>query len=158
MEPELREAVARRKLERFHDVIEKKLKVSLRHILEHRDKLYAEHSDYIQLRNNIRVIQDSKQRQLKSLVNLGSEFYAQAVVPNPEYIFVDVGLTLKVQFTLEEAVAFCHKKEAHLKQKADKLTKKASELKAHIKLVYDAMAEIMRLDALEREEQMQKYR
>jgi len=98
------------------------------------------------LRTLLKANTSSKQKKMKSLVNLGSEFYAQAVIPDTTRIFVEVGLTLRVEFTLDEAVAFCKRKEAHLKAKGDKLTRKASELKANIKLIYDAMAEIMRLD------------
>mmetsp|Transcript_26787 Transcript_26787/g.37387 ORF Transcript_26787/g.37387 Transcript_26787/m.37387 type:complete len:164 (-) Transcript_26787:141-632(-) len=137
------------KLERFHNIVETKLKVTLKSVLEARDKIFDEHSEYIKLRNNIAVIRESKQTELESLVNLGSEFYSQAVVPDPSRIVVDVGLTLHVEFTLDEAIEFCKKKEEHLKRKGEKLTEKASEIRAHIKLVYDAMAEIMRLQQVE---------
>mmetsp|Transcript_15125 Transcript_15125/g.29735 ORF Transcript_15125/g.29735 Transcript_15125/m.29735 type:complete len:156 (-) Transcript_15125:235-702(-) len=150
MDPE-RELRARKKLEKYHDVIEKKLKVSLARIMEQRDRIYTQQSEYVQLRNNIAVLQESKQKKMESLVNLGSEFYAQAVVPDTSRIFVEVGLTLRVEFTLDEAVDFCKRKEAHLKTKGDMLTRKASELKANIKLIYDAMAEIMRLDREEKD-------
>mmetsp|Transcript_44518 Transcript_44518/g.71552 ORF Transcript_44518/g.71552 Transcript_44518/m.71552 type:complete len:162 (+) Transcript_44518:101-586(+) len=104
------------KLERFHNIVETKLKVTLKSVLEARDKIFDEHSEYIKLRNNIAVVRESKQTELESLVNLGSEFYSQAVVPDPSRIVVDVGLTLHVEFTLDEAIEFCKKKEEHLKR------------------------------------------
>ncbi|GAB5357916.1 hypothetical protein AAMO2058_000415200 [Amorphochlora amoebiformis] len=131
------------KLERYHSLIEEKLKRTLQRLVYAREHLYKERSEYIQLRNNIKAIQESKLEKLKSLVNLGSEFYAQAVAPEPSRIFVDVGLTLHVELTLDEAMEFCRKREKHLKEKADTLSKRAANIRANIKLVYDAMAEIM---------------
>ena len=43
---------------------------------------------------------------LKTKVDLGCNFYCQAQVPEPNLIYIDIGLGVYVQFTLDEAVKF----------------------------------------------------
>ena len=52
-------------------------------------------------------------------------------------IFVSVGFGFFVEFTLDEALGFIDKKATLLTDQADSLTKSASEIKAHIKLVLE---------------------
>lgn len=73
-------------------------------------------------------------------MNLGSEFYGKAEVADPSRIFVDVGLSLHVELTLDEATSFCRAKEAFLQRKADAFAQRATSLQADIKQVYEAMA------------------
>ena len=47
---------------------------------------------------------------LKTRVDLGCNFYCQAVVKNHGEIFIDIGLGCFVQFTLDEAVRFIDKR------------------------------------------------
>ena len=56
---------------------------------------------------------DSKSS-VSSLVNLGSEVYAQAKAHDRNHIFVNIGLGFFVEFTLDEALAFIEKKLAQL--------------------------------------------
>lgn len=62
------------------------------------------------LRRNIQMMKKEEEKELKSLVNVGSEVYMQARCPEKKYIYVNVGLGFHVQFTLDEALAFIEKK------------------------------------------------
>ena len=62
------------------------------------------------LRTNIFLMKKEQDKQLKSLVNIGSEVYAQAKTPDRKLIFVNIGLGFHVEFTLDEALAFIDKK------------------------------------------------
>ena len=52
-------------------------------------------------------------------------------------IFVSVGFGFFVEFTLTEALRFIGKKTDHLTRISDSLTRDASRIKAHIKLVLE---------------------
>lgn len=65
---------------------------------------------YEVLRTNIQMMKKEEEKELKSLVNIGSEVYMQARCPEKKYIYVNVGLGFHVQFTLDEALAFIEKK------------------------------------------------
>ena len=47
------------------------------------------------------------------------------------------------ELTLEEAIAFVSKKEVQLKEKAQVLTDKAGEIKTHIKVVLQSIADLL---------------
>ncbi|CAO3635054.1 unnamed protein product [Cunninghamella blakesleeana] len=69
------------------------------------------------------------------MVDSGSQFYAQAIVPDTSFIYVNVGFGFHVQFTLEEAISFIKKKEEKLQRSADKYSEEADKIRAHIKMV-----------------------
>ena len=90
------------------------------------------------------MLLDQKKDSLKTQVNLGSDFYVQAHVPDTSKIFVSVGLGFHAELTLDEAVALCTQREAHYTAAAEELTERAARLKARIKLVYGAIDELQR--------------
>ncbi|XP_072060437.1 uncharacterized protein [Arachis hypogaea] len=60
---------------------------------------------------NIENLEKNGVTSLRTLVNLGSEVYLQAEVPNTQHIFVDVGLGFHVEFTWSEALNYIQKRE-----------------------------------------------
>jgi len=62
------------------------------------------------------------------MVNLGSEFYVQAKVPDTSRIYVNVGLGFHVEFSLPEAIAFIDKREEYLNKTIETAGKKIAEL------------------------------
>ena len=62
------------------------------------------------LRTNILLMKKEQDKELKSLVNIGSEVYAQAKAPERKHIFVNIGLGFHVEFTLDEALVYIEKK------------------------------------------------
>ena len=82
----------------------------------------------MELRTNCQQLLERGQRELKTMVNLGSDFYVQAHVPDTGWIYVDVGLGFHAQMTLDEACAFATQREA-LNARAEELTARATRLK-----------------------------
>jgi prefoldin subunit 5 len=83
------------KITKYETFINDQLRPDLENALQERDKIYAEIAEFLALKNSIEAIKASKLlpgEPLKTKVDLGSNFYCQAVVSNPNRIFVAVGL------------------------------------------------------------------
>ena len=83
------------KILKYETFLSEKLRPDLKSALEERDTLYAETAEFLALKNSIEAIKSSNLQPgepLKLKTDLGSNFYCQAVVPNPGRIFVAVGL------------------------------------------------------------------
>lgn len=105
----------------------------------------------LELRQNIRLMQEQNLLDLTTLINLGSEFYAQAKVyefcfylvpsecsafqchwtrywrkyfdsPDTSFIFVKVGLGFHAEMTLDEASQFIDVMETHLNEYVQNMT------------------------------------
>eukprot|EP00744_Colponema_vietnamica_P023781 GILI01034517.1.p1 GENE.GILI01034517.1~~GILI01034517.1.p1 ORF type:complete len:164 (-),score=29.71 GILI01034517.1:110-571(-) len=135
------------KIHEMEKFIDEKLKADLKNVLDDRDKLYEELSQYLQLRSEIEMIKDNKLSSMKTMTNLGSDFFVEAEIPDTSRIFVRIGFGFHVEFTLDEALAFIEQREKFLNQKAESLTQKSAEIKAHIKVFLEAIAELMNLPA-----------
>lgn len=70
---------------------------------------------YEVLRANIELMKKETKTTMRSLVNVGSEVYAQAKAEDRNHIFVNIGMGFHVEFTLDEALEFIDKKLAKLK-------------------------------------------
>ena len=83
------------KVLKYETFLSERLRPDLKAALEERDKLYAETAEFLALKNSIAAIKATKLQPgepLKTKVDLGSNFYCQAVVPNPSRIIIEVGL------------------------------------------------------------------
>ena len=76
------------------------------------------------------------------LVDVGSHFYMEAHVPNPEVVHVNVGCNLILPMLHEEADAFLVKKEQLHRDNAGRKTKEALRLKFRMRLVMEAIAQL----------------
>ena len=133
------------KVLKYENFLNDQLRPDLKTCLEQRDTLYEENAEYLALKNSIEAIKASnlpKGQPLKTKVDLGSNFYAKASVPNPEVLFVDVGLGFFLEMTYDEALDFIGQKTKLLDQKAEVLTKESSKIKANIKIVLHGLREI----------------
>lgn len=139
----------------YEKFINEVLRKDLEKVLETRDLIFSQVAEYLQLRTTIEKIQETgyEHEELKTKVDLGCNFYAQANVPDPSRIFVQVGFGFFVELTLSEALAFIEKKTKHLTQYSEKLTHDSAKIKAHIKLVYEGLREIQHLNKELPEEQ-----
>ncbi|PPR99197.1 hypothetical protein GOBAR_AA21468 [Gossypium barbadense] len=90
------DSLRQEKVQKFEEFVDRRLKPDLVHAI-------AERSD---LRKNIENLEKNSVTSLRTLVNLGSEVYMQAEVPDTQHIFVDVGLGFHVEFTWSEALKF----------------------------------------------------
>lgn len=143
------------KYERF---LNDALKEDLRKVLENRDKVYAEIAEYLQLKNTIERIQEASltDKQLKTKVDLGCNFYVNAKIPDTSRIFVKVGFGFFVELTLDEAVCFIDKKVKFLESITATLTNESSKLKTKIKLVLEGLRELQLIDPVISEDVPQK--
>lgn len=136
------------------------------------DSLHERIAQCLELRNNVTLLQEEQQRSLKTMINLGSDFYVQAFVyahpfahehappgalhharasavcrPDTSYMYVNIGLGFHAQMTLDEASAFSTQREAALSESVEALNKRAAQLKARIKIVIGAIDELMQADS-----------
>ncbi|OAD68365.1 hypothetical protein PHYBLDRAFT_173362 [Phycomyces blakesleeanus NRRL 1555(-)] len=130
-------------LQKYDEFINLKLKPNLKIVLDRRDSVLNSLSEYQKLKIQIESIQTNKLTELKTLVDLGSQFYAQAHIQDTKYIYVNVGFEFHVQFTLEEALVFIEKKEEQLSRIIEKFSREADSIRAHMKMAYEAMSEVL---------------
>ena len=134
------------KVKKYETFLNDQLRPDLKSVLEDRDKIYEDISEYSALRNSIEAIQSADvPKPLKIKTDLGCNFYVRANVQNPENIFLDVGLGFFLELSLSEALVFIEKKVKLLEQKSDQLTEQSLTIKANIKLILHGLREIQGL-------------
>ncbi|XP_039146262.1 protein UXT homolog isoform X2 [Dioscorea cayenensis subsp. rotundata] len=104
----------RQKVQKFEDFVEGRLKPDLVNAIAQRDKVFEQQKIFSDLKRNIQVLEKSGATSLRTRVNLGSEVYVQADVPDTRRVFVDIGLGFHVEFTWSEALDFISVREARL--------------------------------------------
>ena len=133
----------------YEKFVNEKLREDLRKLLEQRDEVYGQISEYLQLKTTIEQIQSAEIiEDLKTKVDLGCNFYVQANVPDPKKIFVFVGFGFFVELTLDEALKFIDKRTKFLTENTDRLTKDMLKVKANIRLVLEGLREIQSLGSI----------
>ena len=130
------------KVLKYEEFVNDVLKNDLKHVLEERDKIYDEIAEYMKLQTSIERLKTIETRPIKEMIDVGCNFYMQAEVKNTDFIFVDIGMRLHVQMTFDEALRFLKKKIEQLTVKSEHLTDKSVDIKARIKLIIGALAEL----------------
>ncbi|PIA62874.1 hypothetical protein AQUCO_00200709v1 [Aquilegia coerulea] len=133
------------KVRKYEEFVDCRLKPDLVRAIGERDKLFQQQKIYADLKKNIENLEKNGVTHLRSLVNIGSEVYAQADVPDTRHIFVDVGLGFHVEFTWSEAVQFISVKEAKLEKEIEDYTNVFASIKAQIKMVCEGIRELLQL-------------
>ena len=133
-----------RKVTEYEKFLNERLKTDLQAVLDSRDSVFSDIAEYMQLRRVIETLQGHKAEgtPLKTMVDLGCNFYAQARVPDPSRVCVAVGFGIFVEFSHEEGLLFIDKKVAQLNLKAEQLTVQACQIKAKIRVVVEALREL----------------
>uniref|UniRef100_T2M3E0 Protein UXT n=1 Tax=Hydra vulgaris TaxID=6087 RepID=T2M3E0_HYDVU len=142
------------KVLQYEDFLNSKLKSDLLEVHKQRDLVYKEMAEYLQLKKTIEIIQQQqkeninshKQFELRTKIDLGCNFYCQALIPDTSFVYVSVGYGYFVQMTLEEAIIFINKKMKILTEKSDRFVKDSAKIKAHIRLVMEGLREIQNLN------------
>lgn len=114
-------------------------------MLDRRDAIYSDLAEYLQLKTIVEKLkgqQDDQKMEVKTLVDLGCNFYAHARVSDPSHICVAIGYGFFVDFTLNEALGFIDQKTTQLMEQAQRLTDEASKISARVKLVMEALREL----------------
>jgi prefoldin alpha subunit len=138
------------KVEKFEKFVNEKLRTDLSLVLETQSKINEEISEYIQVKDTISKLDTLQIEEFKSRIDLGCNFYANALVENKtRTIFLAIGYGFFLEMNFEQALAFIEKKVKLLTDEANVLTEKAAEIKANIKLVLEGLKEMQSLQFAE---------
>lgn len=135
------------KVQKFEEFVDRRLKPDLARAIAERDKVFEQQKIFSDLRKNIENLEKNSVMSLRTLVNLGSEVYMQADVPDTQRIFVDIGLGFHVEFTWSEALKFISQREDKIARQIDEYTRLIASIKAQIKLVCEGIRELLQLPA-----------
>ncbi|KAJ2441931.1 hypothetical protein GGF42_003874 [Coemansia sp. RSA 2424] len=103
-------------IKKYEDFIANRLQPDLQQVLGLRDTIYNRMSEYLKLKTHIETIRTQGLEELETKVDLGSDFFVKAFVPDTAYIYVSVGFGFHLQMTLEEADTFIDDKVKHLEK------------------------------------------
>lgn len=140
-----------KKVAEYERFLNDRLKRDLKVLLDNRDSIYSDIAEYLQLQRVLERLEAAGVGSeggggLKTMVDLGCNFYSQALVPDPTRVCVAVGFGVFVEFTRPEALQFIEKKVADLNRKAEELTGQACQVKARIRIVVEALRELQFAD------------
>ncbi|XP_053551921.1 protein UXT [Bombina bombina] len=133
------------KVLRYEGFVSDVLQRDLLRVLENRDAIYEKISQYLQLKNVIERLQEVGSEPLETQVDLGSNFFVNAQVPDSSKIFLALGFGFYAELTLEEALKFIEKKSKILTEISDNLSRDAANIKAHIRVVLEGLRELQGL-------------
>ncbi|KAJ1896769.1 hypothetical protein LPJ66_003796 [Kickxella alabastrina] len=103
-------------IKKYEDFITTKLQPDLQQTLGLRDTIFNQMSEYLKLKTHIDTIRTQGLDELETKVDLGSNFYVKAFVPDTKFIFVSIGFGFHLQMALDEADAFIDEKVKHLEK------------------------------------------
>ncbi|XP_019266046.1 PREDICTED: protein UXT homolog [Nicotiana attenuata] len=141
------DTIKHEKVRRFEEFVDRRLKPDLVHAIAERDKVFEQQKIFSDLRSNIENLEKNSVTNMRTLVNLGSEVYMQADVPDTTHIFVDVGLGFHVEFTWSEALKYISAREEKLARQIEEYTRLIASIKAQIKMVHEGIRELLQLPA-----------
>ncbi|GLJ09653.1 hypothetical protein SUGI_0113410 [Cryptomeria japonica] len=133
------------KVHKYEEFVDRRLKPDLANAMAERDKVLEQQKIFLDLKKNILMLEKNGLTQLRTMVNLGSEVYVQAEVPDTRHIFVEIGLGFHVEFTWSEALQFISTKETVLARQVEEYTEQIAKIKAQIKLVCEGIRELLNL-------------
>eukprot|EP00037_Helgoeca_nana_P002809 m.36284 g.36284 ORF g.36284 m.36284 type:complete len:168 (+) comp12849_c0_seq2:83-586(+) len=152
MEEPLTSQEVTEKVQQYERFLNEKLRTDLRTVLEQRDALFTDISEYNKLASVIKTIKEAYPKledgKLQTQVDLGCNFFCQAEVADPTMICVGIGYGFFVELTLDEATAFIEKRVPLLETRATDKTATAAAIKARIKVVLEGLRELQSLDTL----------
>ncbi|KAJ3109436.1 hypothetical protein HDU97_006681 [Phlyctochytrium planicorne] len=131
------------KIGKFESFLNDRLKPDLEAVLEKRDGVFDHIAEYTKLQAQIELMESTSGKDIKALVDVGSNFFMQARVPKGSQVFVGVDTDTFLALSYSEALTFIAKKEKSLQRRADALTKQAVSLKAQIKFVLATVQQIL---------------
>ncbi|KAM0846879.1 hypothetical protein ACQ4PT_055391 [Festuca glaucescens] len=135
------------KVKKFEDFVDRRLKPDLVNAIAQRDNLFQQQKTFLDLKRNIENLEKNGVTSMRSMVNIGSEVYMQAEVPDTRHIFVDIGLGFHVEFTWQEALQFISVREARLARQIHEYTHLIAGIKAQIKMVCEGIRELLQIPA-----------
>lgn len=135
------------KVRKIEEHVNETLRSDLKKTLDAGDKLFAEISDYLQLRNSIEKLRDHQlvTNSLKTMVDIGCGMYVKGVIPSLEPLFVDIGLGFYLECNHSEALQIIESRISFLNDRTTVFKKRANQIRARIKLFLEGLREIQGL-------------
>lgn len=134
------------KIFEYEQFLNERLRTDLRCVLDRKDAINGDIAEFIQLKATIQQLMAHNSTQsntpLKTMVDLGCNFYAKARVRDCSQIIMSIGLGFYLEMQLMEAMEYVDKKVASLSSEVDRLTEQASQINARIKMVLGALDEL----------------
>lgn len=136
------------KILHYEEFLNECLRSDLNKVLSAREEVCSELAEYNQLKTTIELLISKSQvpstssKSLKTMVDLGCNFYAHAKVQDFSTIFVSVGLGFHLEMKLDEASAFIEERASWLTERASQLSEQAAEINGRIKLVMETLREL----------------
>lgn len=137
------------KVQEYEAFLNERLAVDLEASIAERDKLYEEIAEYNQLKNFIENTPPTGE--MKTMVDIGSNFYMRARVKDTSHISVSIGLGLYLSMTRSEALRFIAVRDKHLSDKVGVLSARASDIRSRMTLVIEGLRELQGLPVEEKE-------
>ncbi|CAJ2648043.1 protein UXT homolog isoform X2 [Trifolium pratense] len=141
------ENIRQQEIQKYEELIDKRMKPKLLHATAQRDKVFEQQKIFADLRRNIENLEKNSVTSLRTMVNIGSEVYVQAEVPNTQHIFVDIGMGFHVEFTWSEALNYIEKREERIARQIEESTQLIASIKAQIKLICEGIRKLLDLPA-----------
>jgi len=137
------------KVSKYEYFLNEVLRSDLKTTLERRDELYNQVAQYMELQTVLEKVGGAMNAdgnsKLKTKVDIGSNFYVQAEIPDLKTVTVDVGCGIWLPMSSEDAIAFCEKKVSFLNSRVNDLTQQELGIKAQINIVLEGLKEIQRI-------------
>jgi len=119
-------------------------------LIKSRDEIYQSTAEYHALETTIRSLMKSDEEIIKAKVDLGYNFFVQAVVPETKTICVAVGFGFFVEFTYPEALVFIENKIKELDTTAKKQSEQILKIRADVRFIFERLKELQGLQDSER--------
>ena len=131
------------KILHYEVFLNERLRSDLQKVLSQRERVCDEVAEYNQLQTTVNLLTEGLgDKPLKTMIDLGCNFYCHAKVEKYSKIVVAIGLGFYLEMTLEEASIFIEQKVSDLTQKAEKLSEQAAQINGRIKLVMETLREL----------------
>lgn len=134
------------KILRYEQFLNERLRTDLQKVLKLREEVYSDVTEYGQLKTTVDLLVNEglckKDRPLKTMVDLGCNFYTSAKVEDCSTIFVSIGLGFYLEMKLEEASVFVADKVSKLSSKAENLSEQAAQINGRIKMVMRTLRQL----------------
>ena len=138
------------KAKQLEAFINEKMKPDLKFLMQDRDKIFEEISEYEKLKMTICQLDASNQDIIKTKVDLGCGFYIQANVPETKTICICIGLGFYVDYTYPEALKYISQKLIYLKKNEKLYTEKIVGKKAEIDVACGFLKESFYIPKIEK--------
>ncbi|CAG0909093.1 unnamed protein product [Cyprideis torosa] len=140
------------KVKKFEAHINDVLKVELKRVTEERNRAVELSNEYGRLKTFLETVSSEvlpENKPLESRVDLGRNFFAQAVISEPHSVYMRIGYGFHLEMTLDEALRFIRdKREPLLKKQVEFWNQRAAEIKGDIKFMTEALRELQGISAV----------